>query len=89
MEDILNEFANDIMEKLNILTSDENLGYFITAKRVVRRNKKKKYYSFNEKYVPGTLDYLPNAKESLHLSLKILSKYIMIKKYGQTEGVKK
>lgn len=74
MDDILKEIANDFMEQLNILTSNEYLGHFIKSKRVVRRNNKKKYYSFNEMYVPGVLDYLPGAKESLYLSLKFLSK---------------
>lgn len=88
MDDILNESVNDIVKILDILTSNDYIGYFITKKRVIRRNKKKKYYSFNEKYIPGFLDYLPGAKENLHLSLKILSKFIMIKKYEKTIGDK-
>ena len=76
MDDILKDIANNFMEQLNILTSDENLGYFITTKRVVRRNNKKKYYSFNKRYVPGVLDYLPGAKESLYLCLKFLLKKV-------------
>ena len=74
MDDILKEIANNFIEQLNILTSDENIGYFITVKRVVRRNNKKKYYSFNKMYVPGVLDYLPGAKEGLLLSLRMLLK---------------
>lgn len=68
------EFAEDMLininELINNVTSKEMIGNIRKAKRVYRRNNKRKYYFINKfKYTPGVLDYIPGGKEMLLFTL--------------------
>ena len=66
---------NIVNELINDVTSKEMIGNFRKAKRVYRRNNKRKYYFINKfKYIPGVLDYIPGGKEMLLFTLNQLRK---------------
>ena len=61
---------NIVNELINNVTSKEMIGNLRKAKRVYRRNNKRKYYFINKfKYTPGVLDYIPGGKEMLLFTL--------------------
>lgn len=69
------DILNSINELLNNVTSKEMIRNPRKAKRVYRRNNKRKYYFINKfKYTPGVLDYIPGGKEMLLFTLNHLRK---------------
>lgn len=73
------EFAEDMLininELVNNVTSKEMIGNIRKAKRICRRNNKRKYYFINKlEYTPGVLDYIPGGKEMLLFTLNHLRK---------------
>ena len=65
---------NDLFDNL---LSKEMIGNLRKAKRVYRRNNKRKYYFINKfKYTPGVLDYISGGKKILLFTLNHLRREI-------------
>ena len=76
---MISELLEDINfnELFDNLSSKEMIGNPRKAKRVYRRNNKRKYYFINKfEYTPGILDYIPGGKEMLMLSLELINERI-------------
>lgn len=72
------ELAEDMLininELINNVTSKEMIGNIRKAKRVYRRNNKRKYYFINKvEYTPGVTDLIRGSKEILILTLGLLN----------------
>lgn len=72
---------SELLEDINLndlfdnLLSKEMIGNLRKAKRVYRRNNKRKYYFINKlKYTPGVLDYIPGGKKMLLFTINHLRK---------------
>lgn len=72
------ELAEDMLININELidnvTSKKMIGNIRKAKRICRRNNKRKYYFINKfEYTPGVLDLIRGSKEILILTLGLLN----------------